>query len=246
MSTSKVSTKVESDVHADALAYLSFERPRLYKGKSPRCYYCNRSVAARAYVNNDVPEYARSPWDDVFRVCVNCLGKPLMERLRSSGRCTQQICETRKFISLCGRPLPCSEHQETKLDVKTFKGRLRSCSGGRGIQPTTKSESPIETSMLLALSRALPSFALILQQIPLCGGKYRADFVVILPPSGLVVVECDGHDFHEKTKEQAARDKKRDRDIQIDGWRVLRFTGSEIYANADRCAQDVLSLLRLK
>ena len=41
-----------------------------------------------------------------------------------------------------------------------------------------------------------------------------------------IVVECDGHDFHEKTKDQVARDKSRVRDLEIAGWRVLRFTGS--------------------
>ena len=32
-----------------------------------------------------------------------------------------------------------------------------------------------------------------------------------------IVVECDGHDFHEKTKEQAARDKSRERDLRSGG-----------------------------
>jgi len=43
------------------------------------------------------------------------------------------------------------------------------------------------------------------------------------------VVECDGHEFHERTKEQAVRDRKRDRRLQAKGYRVFRFTGSEIY-----------------
>ena len=41
-----------------------------------------------------------------------------------------------------------------------------------------------------------------------------------------IVVEYDGHDFHEKTKDQVARDKSRVRDLEIAGWRILRFTGS--------------------
>jgi very-short-patch-repair endonuclease len=45
-------------------------------------------------------------------------------------------------------------------------------------------------------------------------------------------VECDGHNFHDKTKEQAARDKKRDRQIQALNVPILRFTGSEIYRDA--------------
>src|SRR5262245_34455764 len=41
-----------------------------------------------------------------------------------------------------------------------------------------------------------------------------------------IVVECDGHDYHEKTKWQASRDKRRDRILQRLGYRVFRFTGS--------------------
>ena len=55
-----------------------------------------------------------------------------------------------------------------------------------------------------------------------------------------VIVECDGHDFHERTKEQAARDKKRDRYFQASGNPVLRFTGSEIYKDAWGCASQII------
>lgn len=75
-------------------------------------------------------------------------------------------------------------------------------------------------------------------------GKYRVDFVVAYTPDEkwpvtLIVVECDGHEFHEKTKEQAARDKARDRYLTTNGYKVLRFTGSEIYHDAKKCAIEV-------
>lgn len=44
-----------------------------------------------------------------------------------------------------------------------------------------------------------------------------------------LAIEIDGHDFHEKTKEQASRDKARDRSITRAGYQVLRFTGSDLY-----------------
>lgn len=53
------------------------------------------------------------------------------------------------------------------------------------------------------------------------------------------VVECDGHDFHERTKEQARRDRSRDRRLQEHGFRVFRFTGSELYRDPYGCAQEV-------
>ena len=78
-------------------------------------------------------------------------------------------------------------------------------------------------------------------------GEHRVDFAIFI--NGVasdeeikVVIECDGHDFHEKTKEQAARDKRRDRDLQIAGWKVLRFTGSEIWRNPEACIDHLNQL----
>lgn len=65
-------------------------------------------------------------------------------------------------------------------------------------------------------------------------GKYKVDFFVYVirgPKSKEFIIECDGHDFHEKTKEQAKHDKERDRFLQSLGYPVYRFTGSEIYNN---------------
>lgn len=77
-------------------------------------------------------------------------------------------------------------------------------------------------------------------------GSFRVDFL-ILSRSGLdgvtgLAIECDGHEFHEKTKEQAARDKARDRELSALGHRVVRFTGSEIWRDPFRCADDVFDL----
>ena len=77
-------------------------------------------------------------------------------------------------------------------------------------------------------------------------GNFRADFAIVqraVDGWRCVVVECDGHNFHEKTKEQAAHDKARDRFFVAQGWTVLRFTGSEIYRDAGACADQVGSLL---
>lgn len=54
-----------------------------------------------------------------------------------------------------------------------------------------------------------------------------------------LIVECDGHDYHERTKEQAARDRSRDRDFQLRGYTVLRFTGRELHRDPLGCARQV-------
>lgn len=73
--------------------------------------------------------------------------------------------------------------------------------------------------------------------------KFRVDFLLRvrchLRDRIGIVVECDGHEFHERTKEQAARDKSRDRRLAELGYTVLRFTGSEIYRNPLACASQV-------
>lgn len=75
-------------------------------------------------------------------------------------------------------------------------------------------------------------------------GPYRADFVVTLAnndESIFIAVECDGHDFHERTKEQAARDKARDRYMQALGMVVFRYTGAEIWADAEAVAKALIA-----
>lgn len=76
-------------------------------------------------------------------------------------------------------------------------------------------------------------------------GDWPVDFVLRLQGDRYVcfVVECDGHEFHERTKEQAARDRSRDRQLQANGIPILRFTGSEIYRDPVRCARETYGML---
>lgn len=77
---------------------------------------------------------------------------------------------------------------------------------------------------------------------------YRVDFLVeyrdqpISETFSRVVVECDGHDYHERTKQQAKRDKSRDRRLSALGYTVVRFTGSEIWADPFACAKEACGL----
>lgn len=74
--------------------------------------------------------------------------------------------------------------------------------------------------------------------------RYRVDFLIKFDFFSAVIeiaVECDGHQWHERTKEQAKRDRRRDRELQSLGFKVFRFTGSEINADPAGCAFDVLN-----
>ena len=75
---------------------------------------------------------------------------------------------------------------------------------------------------------------------------YRTDFLFLTEVFGgfcMLAVECDGHDFHEKTKWQAARDKRRDRRLLRVGIRTMRFAGSEVHRDPTGCAQQVFDYL---
>lgn len=74
--------------------------------------------------------------------------------------------------------------------------------------------------------------------------NYRVDFALIGGANDLrIAVECDGHDFHERTKEQARRDRSRDRALSAAGWTVLRFTGREIYHHRPRIYADLHAVM---
>lgn len=91
-------------------------------------------------------------------------------------------------------------------------------------------------------------------QISICHqhqiGVFRVDFLVTgydydfdareVVRRGQVAVEVDGHEFHEKTKEQAQHDKARDREIQRAGYQVFRFTGSEVWRDPIGCAREAV------
>jgi very-short-patch-repair endonuclease len=78
---------------------------------------------------------------------------------------------------------------------------------------------------------------------------YRIDFVIqswdIRTKQILsFAVEVDGHDFHERTKEQTRRDKQRDRFLTSKNYMVLRFAGSEVYGNPDGVVSEIIGTIR--
>lgn len=77
----------------------------------------------------------------------------------------------------------------------------------------------------------------VLQAVPI-GLPYRLDVAVFVGPHKFAV-ELDGHDWHERLKEQVARDKARDRALTMAGWRVLRFAGSEVWADPEIVATTI-------
>ncbi len=123
---------------------------------------------------------------------------------------------------------------------------------GRVVQPSTWLPAEVGKGEFRALryTRAADGADVtIVPQLPVTAkeSSYRLDIAVFVTLEGKllqkIVVECDGHDFHERTKDQARRDRSRDRDLQAEGWRVLRFTGSEIVSNPELRAAEVVAFV---
>lgn len=124
--------------------------------------------------------------------------------------------------------------------------------------PLNFCDSPIERMLLLCLLEGQPRFSAyiggnlkILPQmtVTLEGHTFRPDFMLILESHKKdcklkAVIECDGHDFHEKTKEQAQYDRWRERLFVRYGYTVLRYTGREVYEDAFGCAEEIFNTLK--
>jgi len=97
---------------------------------------------------------------------------------------------------------------------------------------------PIKFDSILELVfyEALPSNikALIKPQVTI--GKYRVDFLL-----GDVVIELDGYGFHSK-KKQRQHDTTRDRFLTTSGYRILRFTGTDVVHNLLRVKNEIMRL----
>ena len=121
-----------------------------------------------------------------------------------------------------------------------------------------RSQSPIENIMAAILAFVIDGYECLRTPDLVSDGhfttvtaqasidKYTVDFLLVVEYHGyreFLIIECDGHDYHERTKAQATHDKQRDRALTRQGYTILRFTGSELYRDPDKCDQDIEGML---
>lgn len=98
-------------------------------------------------------------------------------------------------------------------------------------------ESPIEYSFASGLLYDKLTKRMPVPQLWI--GDFRVDFGYT---NEMIAIELDGHDYH-STKEQRGYDAKRDRFLQAQGWKVLRFTGSEVWKDTHAVVDEVNTLI---
>lgn len=82
----------------------------------------------------------------------------------------------------------------------------------------------------------------------ICGNKtYRVDFLLDIifkmfnsEISYLLVIECDGFEYHHGNKGQIDIDYERQANLLAYGYDVIRFTGSKIVKNPYACVKDII------
>ena len=118
-------------------------------------------------------------------------------------------------------------------------------------------QSPLERKLFLELKRAniyfQPQYPLnwFGQQISIDGKSYhdpKNNFKEVLTVVDFFIdkngvklcVYTDGHSYHERTEDQASRDRNIDRKLQELGFQVLRYTGKDVNEDTTKIINDIL------
>ena len=104
-------------------------------------------------------------------------------------------------------------------------------------------ESPLEQSFAEEWGRqGLHLLYSLTSQHPIKNGTYRLDFAY---PPLQVGIELDGYTYH-SDRETFTRDRQRQREIEAQGWRIIRFSGDEIRKDVVRCVQEAAHFLSIQ
>jgi DNA helicase-2/ATP-dependent DNA helicase PcrA len=66
-------------------------------------------------------------------------------------------------------------------------------------------------------------------------GRFFVDFLITIN-NIKTIVECDGRDYHDRE-----RDTNRDKELEKEGYRIVRFSGSRLYYDCDQCIEELMS-----
>ena len=150
----------------------------------------------------------------------------------SNFRATYVQCE--KFIS---------QYKERIGNLAQFSGFLQSLVDEGEVQEEDR-KNLMRHFALYELLNLENSFHLVLQpgmpDIQVDNKTIRPDMFFWIPADEetKIVVECDGFAFH-SSKNAFINDRKRDRALQLKGYRVLRYSGSEIHENPVAVGYDL-------
>lgn len=107
-------------------------------------------------------------------------------------------------------------------------------------------DSPAETRFWLAWCEVMggryPYFLRPQHWVAGDGYRFRLDFAY---PEIKLNTEIDGQASH-TSSEDRVKDRRRDALLERDGWRIIRFTGSQVWRDAGQCARTALKFAGLQ
>lgn len=136
--------------------------------------------------------------------------------------------------------------KKQKLDLNIFKEIVRVKTGNN--------EKSFRNVMFMIIQNVREqynyseSLLVTLQPILKINDKiYRPDILVWTwaDPKFRIIIECDGFEYHSKNKNYTA-DRQRDRVLSREGFKVLRYSGSEIYNYPEKTSSEIVDTLILE
>ena len=96
-----------------------------------------------------------------------------------------------------------------------------------------------------------PYLSLIPQkEILINNKKYIVDFMVIIKnlkkwdepetKDNVLIIELDSYLWHGSKPEQFVKEKERERILSKEGYKIIRFSGREIYKNVEECVDEAM------
>jgi very-short-patch-repair endonuclease len=104
------------------------------------------------------------------------------------------------------------------------------------MEENAPTESPIEDAFWQAHRRLrLAELTGLVTQHQVLDGKYRLDFAL---PDHKIGIELDGYEYHGTSRGKFVADQQRQRALEAEGWRLIRFAGAEVHVDAESCVRQ--------
>lgn len=208
--------RIEVQEKASGLHYVVFFDVNSYEGRQAAAVMSDLSYMLSLLEDRHAPTQGQR-WSREVRVVPN--GKPIEGEV-----CPRVMAPAPELQDLVDLPEP--EPPQSSVPLVQ-----------RGLHKLTPIEAPIYD--------ALQETDLVFAVQPRVQGPdrvYRPDFIVFYAGQA-AVVEIDGHEGH-KTREQRTEDAERQQWFEARLLRVFRWTGSQVYASAAECVNQLLEILR--
>ena len=120
------------------------------------------------------------------------------------------------------------------------RGRTGTTALRRALEAWPLDGKPADSELEIRMAELLARHGLPPATFHVVIAGHEVDFLV---DGSNVVLECDGWDWHGRTREQFERDRRRDLDLGARGFVVFRFTWRQITHHATRTAAQIRDLL---